>query len=56
MFRALTGLVKNMVVAPVALIADVVTFGGVLVDRNETFTESNIVDACDNLDDLIEGE
>lgn len=48
-----TKAVANVVVTPVAMIQDFVTLGGVLTDREETYTMERLKDAASNLNKAI---
>lgn len=56
MFESLLKLAGNAVKAPIALVADVVTLGGLLTDRDEAYTATNLEDTLRNLEDLIDGD
>lgn len=48
LFKALVGAVIE---TPLSLVADVVTMGGVLTDRDEPYTVSSVSKVVDNLDE-----
>ena len=50
MFEDLTKAALNIVVTPIAVVADVATLGGVLTDREETYTEEQLRKAKENFD------
>ena len=54
MFGNLLKAVVGVVVAPVAMVADVVTLGGTLTDRNETYTGEALGNILDNLDKALD--
>jgi hypothetical protein len=49
--KAAVGVVIQM---PVALVADVITLGGALNDRDEMYTEVALGKVIDNLNDAVE--
>lgn len=54
MFGLLESIAKaalGVVTVPVAVVADVVTLGGALTDRDETYTSEAVGDVMDNLKD-----
>ena len=51
MFKSLFKAALSVVTIPVAAVADVVTLGGVLSDKDRTYTGSAVSDALDNLKD-----
>lgn len=51
MFDSLFKAAVNVVTAPVAVAADVVTLGGSLTDRNETYTGEQLRNLMQNLTD-----
>jgi hypothetical protein len=54
MFGMLESLVKaaaSVVTVPVAVVADVVTMGGALTDKNKPYTAEAVEDLVDNLKD-----
>ncbi len=54
MFGMLESLAKAavaVVIVPVAAVADVVTLGGVLTDKNSTYTGAAVSDVMQNLKD-----
>jgi hypothetical protein len=56
MFNMLTSLTKAVVgvaVTPVAVAADVVTMGGLLVDKKTSFTGDTLKATAENLKDTI---
>lgn len=57
MFGMLESLAKAavgvVVQTPVALIADAVTLGGTLTDRNESYTSQAVSDVVKNLDNAV---
>lgn len=60
MFGMLTSLAKAtvgvVVETPVALVADVVTLGGLATDRDKTYTVSAATRVMDNLKDAVDPE
>lgn len=59
MFGLLEGLTKavvGVVVSPVAIVADVVTMGGVLTDKDEPYTSKAVKDILQNLDNATSPE
>ena len=56
MLESLLKLAGSAVKAPIALVADVVTLGGLLTDRDEAYTATNLEDTLRNLEDLIDGD
>lgn len=42
MFSRLTSIVTDVVTSPVTVVADVVTFGGLLNDRSEPYTATKL--------------
>lgn len=60
MFKIIEGLAKAAigvaVVVPASVIADVITMGGVMTERNKTYTEEAISDAMDNLKEATKPE
>lgn len=56
MFDFIGNVVKtaaNVVTIPVSVAADVVTLGGTLIDRDESYTETNIEKIEKNIDDIF---
>lgn len=56
MFGILASLTKaavGVVVAPVAVVADIVTMGGQLTDRDEPYTASAVSDVLKNLSNAV---
>jgi hypothetical protein len=54
MLESLTKSVINVVTTPVAVVADVVTLGGTLTDRRESYTEESLRKAKENFDDAVD--
>ena len=57
MFGMLESIAKaavGVVVAPVAVVADVVTLGGVTTDRPNTYTGDAVRNIMDNLEDAVD--
>jgi len=54
MFSDLFKAAVSVVTTPVALVADVVTLGGTLTDRNETYTGKAISDLVQNLENATD--
>ena len=52
---ALTQAAVGVVTLPVSAVADVVTLGGVLTDKKETYTGKRAKDVMDALDDAVDG-
>lgn len=53
MLESLTKAAVAVVATPVAIAADVVTLGGTLTDRKESYTGEMLDKVKDNLDDAI---
>lgn len=51
MFESLFKAVLGAVTVPVAVVADVATLGGAIVDKNEPYTASAVKDVLQNLKD-----
>lgn len=49
MLESITKAALGVVTAPVVIIADVITLGGTLTDRDEPYTSSQISDVVQNL-------
>ena len=57
MFDFLTktaNLTFEVVTAPVAVVADVVTLGGILTDRDESYTETKVEKILDSADEVLD--
>lgn len=50
MFGSLLKAAVGVVVAPVAVVADVVTLGGAITDKNKPYTAKAVSDIVKNLD------
>ena len=56
MFRFIEGLAKaavGVVTLPVQVVADVVTLGGTLTDKDEPYTAKGVSDVMQNLQDAV---
>ena len=56
MFRFIEGLAKaavGVVTLPVQVVADVVTLGGALTDKDEPYTAKGVSDVMQNLQDAV---
>jgi hypothetical protein len=56
MLESLTKAALGVVTVPVAVVADVVTLGGLLTDRDEPYTAEAVGDVVDNLKDAAQPE
>ncbi len=50
MFENLAKATLNVVVTPIALVADIATLGGTLTDKNESYTMEQLEKAKENFD------
>lgn len=56
MFESLAKAAVAVVTVPVAVVADVVTMGGVLTDKDQPYTADAVGDLVDNLKDATKPE
>lgn len=54
MLTSLTKAAVAVVATPVAMVADIVTLGGTLTDRKESYTEEMLDNVKDNLDEALD--
>lgn len=55
-FDKLGKLTTQSLVTGLSPLADIVTLGGELTDKNETYTEKNLRKLGDRLDDIFDGD
>ncbi len=55
-FMGLFGLLKDVVTAPIAIVADVVTLGGTLNDRDKPYTATVLENMSDDVEDILDDE
>lgn len=53
MLESLTKAALGVVTIPVGLVADVVTMGGALTDKDEPYTATAVSDVVKNLEDAV---
>ena len=56
MLESLTKAALGVVTVPVGVVADVVTMGGVLTDKDEPYTATAVSDVVRNLSDVVKPE
>jgi hypothetical protein len=55
MFGSLLATVVNVVTAPIAVVQDVVTLGGVLDDKDKSYTQKHIEKTIQDIKDIEKG-
>lgn len=54
LFSSLTKAVVGVVTLPVDIVADTITFGGTLTDKDKPYTAKKLGDIIDNIDDAVD--